>query len=116
LSPNDNLLSSSAMSLAAEETCVFAAVYVATHSVKEYMMFGEFVEIFWVASAFTVGWSLVVMLLMGLPLYVLQRLVTSEALKRQAAAMMKFVLAATGLFAYLGLLGIFFGFLVSLFT
>jgi hypothetical protein len=79
-------------------------------------MFGEFVEIFWVASAFTVGWSLVVMVLMGLPLYLLQRLATSETLKRQAAAMSKFVLAVTGLFAYLGLLGMFYGFLVGLFT
>lgn len=79
-------------------------------------MFGEFVEIFWVASAFTVGWSLVVMVLMGLPLYVLQRLTTSESLKRQVAGMTKFVLAATGLFAYLGLLGMFYGFLVGLST
>lgn len=69
-------------------------------------MFGEFVELFWVASAFTVG----------LPLYVLQRLASSETLKHQAAAMTRFVVTTTGMFANLGLLGMFYGYLVDLFT
>lgn len=76
-------------------------------------MLREIVELIWVASLLTFGWSVGVMVLIGLPSLLIRKYTKSEAVQLQISSMGNFVLWWTGIFAYIGLLGMFYSYLVT---
>lgn len=74
-------------------------------------MFREIVELIWVASLFSFGWSVGVMVLIGLPSLIISKYTKSSEVQTQLSSMRHFVLWWTGIFAYFGLLGMFYSYL-----
>jgi hypothetical protein len=75
-------------------------------------MFQEIVEFIWWASVFTFGWSLAIMVMIGLPAWLIRRYASSEDIQTQADAMGRFVFWWSGLFSYFGLLGMFYSYII----
>lgn len=78
-------------------------------------MFNEILEFIWWASLIAFGWSFSVMLIVGVPAYLVKRYARSENIKSQADAMGRFVFWWTGLFIYFGLLGMFYSYIIVAF-
>lgn len=72
------------------------------------------VELIWVASMLTFGWSATILLVVGLPTLLIGKVVKSSEVAMQARSMGHFVVWWTGIFAYLGMLGMLYSYLVTI--
>jgi len=75
-------------------------------------MFQEIVEFIWWASLITFGWSFAIMVIIGVPTFLVKRYANSEDVQSQADAMGRFVFWWAGLFSYFGLLGMFYSYII----